>query len=174
MSAFDADWQAAEDFGNIQEIAVELARGYPPKRPIETSRVRWLPELGLAAMLLCAGYAYHIYGGMRGVEEACASTNSAMAMLVVPGMFSALGRLKYSRQRACAIQIRMANYAVAMSLFQALCFGYLQISGQAILLNLYPMRYLFCAATVLMYVVMCNAGAISRIGSRIRERSRMR
>ncbi|AIE84402.1 hypothetical protein [Fimbriimonas ginsengisoli] len=173
-SAMDAEALAVQEFGELGEIAVELADGYPPKSAMDARRLGPLPEIALGVMLSIAGYGFSIYGGWRGVEAAAGILLPSMPMLMVPGLTAGLGRLKYRRLRPLAILVRMANYGLCLTLVAAACLLGLQLTGRAALTTVLPLEYAFAAAVVVMYSVMRMSSTDGKLYTFLRSRCRIR
>jgi len=173
MTALEAEQQATQDFGDIKEMSVELAKGYPPKPPLDPSKLRWLPELSVVIFLGFAATTYSIYHGARGVESAAQNLIPSTLMLIVPGMMTGLGRLKYPRIRPISTLSRMATYGLILSLSSTACLVVLQISGKATLTETFPMFYGFCTASVVLYGIMLttfkNGKAYNFVRRRLRD-----
>jgi len=154
LSTREAEQQAVYEFGDLSELAMELTKGYPPRPPVDPSRIKWLPEIVLAVTLALAAFSFSIYRGARGLEAAAQNLIPSMAMLMVPGLTAGLSRLKYRRLRALAVLTRMANYGMILNLCATACLVGLQMTGKATLVSIFPVLYVFSAASTLMYAVM--------------------
>jgi len=172
LSDSDAEKQAIHEFGDLSELAIELTKGYPPRAPFDPSRMRWLPEIGLAAMLGFAAYSFSIYRGARGLEAGAQNLIPSMAMLILPGMTAGLSRLKYRRLRPLSVLTRMATYGMVLNLGSTAILVALQIVGKATLVIMFPVLYAFSLASTLMYVSMRVSFTDGRLYELMRRRLR--
>jgi len=154
ISASDAETQAIHEFGDLSELAMELTKGYPPKTPVDPTRMKWLPEIALAVILAIAVFSFSIYHGDRGFEAGAQNLIPSMAMLILPGMMAGLSRLKYRRLRPLSVLTRMANYGMLLNFGATSCLVALQMTGKAALVSMFPVLYAFSACSTLMYVIM--------------------
>jgi len=150
-SPLEAESVAIHEFGELGELSIALTEGYPPKSPVDPRRVRFSAEIATVIMLFFASYTFSLYGGWRGIESAASIIAPAMPILMVPGLVSALGRVKYRRLRPVATLTRMSTYGLSLSILAAACLVALQVSGHTTLTSTYPMAYAFTVAAALMY-----------------------
>jgi hypothetical protein len=155
--------QAVAEFGDVREIAMEFAKGCPPKRGFDVRLLCWLPEAALLAALWFAKTSYSIYAGSpympngvaHGIESAAFGSSGFMCMmLIIPGACGALSRLQYPRFRSIAIHTRMANYGLAITLASTACLVMLQITGKTTLTSMYPRMYESAAEAIALYAAM--------------------
>jgi hypothetical protein len=118
-STVDAERLAVEEFGEVSEIAVAIATEFPPRPPIDPADVWWVPEVLLAMLLALATIVFSnsvaIVGTRQAVHSVIAMYLGAMPMMVVPGFFASLSRIKYRRFVVIAMVRRLALYGVILA-----------------------------------------------------------
>ncbi len=150
----DAESTAIEEFGELRDLSIELAKGYPPKTAVEPRRLRFLPEIAVIVLLFISSYSYTVYGGWRGIETAAGLLLTSMPILMVPGMVAGLGRLKYRRLHPVATLFRLSTYGLVLCLISAACLVGIQVAGKGTLVSVFPIYYAFASATLVMYSLM--------------------
>jgi hypothetical protein len=154
MTPADSDTQAIKEFGDVREIADGLAANYAPKPPFNGNAVRRLPEFGVGFILLMGGVMFSLYGGARGLESACLGVVPTTPMLVIPGFFGAMGKLKHRRMKVVVAVPRMAAYGAAIALVSCLCLAALQLTGHGTLTSMYVFEYASGTTTLVLYSLM--------------------
>ena len=119
LSRTEAEQLAVQQFGTVQEISESLLTEYPPKPPIDPSRMRLLPEVLLAVFGLIAGFifweGFKLHGLGLGLQNAVASYILSTPMMVIPGVMAALTRIKFRRFRVAAMVRRLGLYGFTLA-----------------------------------------------------------
>jgi len=174
VASADAETRAVLEFGEVQVIAEGLLKGFPPKPPFDPKFIAWIPEAAVLFLIGIAYYSYSLWGGFRGMEAACENLVPASPMFIIPAMFSGLARFKYRRLRPLAVQMRMANYGLAIAIGGTACLVGLQVTGRSTVTSTYPMIYALSALGMACYALMRAAFSSGRMFEFLRQRLRFR
>ncbi len=157
MNSKDAEERAVGEFGPADEIALAMAKEYPPRTSDPRAPNRRTPEGALVIQLLSAavfgffGYQVSPYAGL----EFASFVVVASATVTCPGaFFSALARLRYPRMRPVPILVRSINYALGVGLIGTSCLLALKATSHVFAWFVYPFTFLIYADTVLVYALM--------------------
>ncbi len=119
----EAERLAVQEFGEVSDIAVGIAKEFPPKPLIDSKEIWWVPEVILMMLLVLATVVFSssvaIVGTWRAVYNVIALYIGAMPMMVIPGLFASLSRIKYRRFAIIPMVRRMASYGMILSVIGA-------------------------------------------------------
>lgn len=155
----DAENVAIQEFGPLDDIAKEFLDSFPPKPPFEA---RWLSRAFAGIAVIWVGLAAFIFFSMppvKGLEAVAQMLVSNAPMLVVPGVFAGLSRVKYHRFRAARGVIVMATTGFAMAVIGGATLLVYRILGLSSNPELMPLFMGMLACSCAGYILMCNLNA---------------
>ena len=174
----DAQTQAVAEFGDVSEIATSIAKEFPPKPPFNADRLKWMPEVLVGVFLALSVYvfaeSYRLFGFARGMESAVQVYLGSTPMMVIPGLFAALSRIKYRRFRVISLVRRLATYGAFLAIFGMSVLVTLRITASQPLTGIDLMYAGFSTVTVFGYLAMqflCRDGKMQRAVFRKLRRS---
>ena len=119
MSEAKAQNEAVRQFGDVSEIAQSIAKEFPPCPPFNVNAIRLLPE---AILVIFVGLATFGYLQARQSQDVGNSIESAVSivlgstpMLVIPGIFAALSKIRFRRFRIAASISRLSAYGAGFA-----------------------------------------------------------
>ncbi len=154
VAVSEAEQRAVQEFGALPVIIKAFKQTYPPKPPLDPKKVAWVPEAFMMIWLGIAAYVLTSTGGFQGVVAVASMAVTNSTMLVIPGLFGGLGRLKYRKLRIVKLQVRMANYGIGMALLGGVILVGVTLAGKNTLAGLLPFHLCFVVTSSLGYLVM--------------------
>ena len=171
-----AEQQAVEEFGESSVIAAEFQAVYPPQPLVEESKLKWLSRGLVAIWCSLAVFVFLTAGGLKGLGAVASMAITNSPMLVIPGVFGALGRVKNRKLRAALLPVKFANIGLGMALFGAVVLVGLTLFGKNQDAAMLPFHLCFAAASILgytfMWLVQSNAEFALKVTGILRSRTK--